>query len=62
APDAPTYRFDDEEIPWKSSDEDDDDEVNVSEREDDDDDERTESDNDGDEFVHPKFTTHDDEV
>ncbi|GJT28950.1 retrovirus-related pol polyprotein from transposon TNT 1-94 [Tanacetum coccineum] len=27
-PDAPTYRSDDEEIPWKSSDEDDDDEVN----------------------------------
>ncbi|GJV13023.1 hypothetical protein Tco_1354564 [Tanacetum coccineum] len=61
-PDAPTYRSDDEEIPWKSSDEDDDDEVNVSEHEDDDDDERTESDNDGDEFVHPKFTTHDDEA
>ncbi|GJS21961.1 hypothetical protein Tco_0450593 [Tanacetum coccineum] len=61
-PDAPTYRSDDEEIPWKSSDEDDDDEVNVSEHEDDDDDERTDSDNDGDEFVHPKFTTHDDEA
>ncbi|GJT49578.1 hypothetical protein Tco_0975735 [Tanacetum coccineum] len=49
-------------IPWKSSDEDDDDEVNVSEHEDDDDDERTDSDNDGDEFVHLKFTTHDDEA
>ncbi|GJZ65057.1 hypothetical protein Tco_0621753 [Tanacetum coccineum] len=61
-PDAPTYRSDDEEIPWKSSDEDDDDEVNVSEHEDDDDDERTESDNDGDDFVHPKFSTHDDEA
>ncbi|GKA52232.1 hypothetical protein Tco_0745428 [Tanacetum coccineum] len=60
-PDAPTYRSDDEEIPWKSSDEDDDDEVNVSEHEDDDD-ERTESDNDGDDFVHPKFSTHDDEA
>ncbi|GJX16355.1 hypothetical protein Tco_0217187 [Tanacetum coccineum] len=41
---------------------DDDDEVNVSEHEDEDDDERTDSDNDGDEFVHPKFTTHDDEA
>ncbi|GJU85234.1 hypothetical protein Tco_1292780, partial [Tanacetum coccineum] len=61
-PDAPTYRSDDEEIPWKSSDEDDDDEVNVSEHEDDDDDERTKSDNDGDDFVHPKFLTHDDEA
>ncbi|GJR13890.1 hypothetical protein Tco_0796542 [Tanacetum coccineum] len=61
-PDAPTYRSDDEEIPWKSSDEDDDDEVNVSEHEDDDDDERTESDNDGDDFVHPKFSTHNDEA
>ncbi|GJS50880.1 hypothetical protein Tco_0624242 [Tanacetum coccineum] len=59
--DAPTYRSD-EEIPWKSSDEDDDDEVNVSEHEDDDDDERTESDNDGDDFVHPNFSTHDDEA
>ncbi|GJV62957.1 hypothetical protein Tco_1473785 [Tanacetum coccineum] len=36
-PDVPTYRSDDEEIPWKSN-------------------------NDGDEFVHPKFTTHDDEA
>ncbi|GJS37061.1 hypothetical protein Tco_0535443 [Tanacetum coccineum] len=61
-PNAPTYRSDDEEIPWKSSDEDDDDEVNVCEHEDDDDDERTESNNDGDDFVHPKFSTHDDEA
>ncbi|GJS34811.1 uncharacterized mitochondrial protein-like protein [Tanacetum coccineum] len=50
------------EISWKSSDEDDDDEVNVSEHEDDDDNERTESDNDGEDFVHPKFSTHDDEA
>ncbi|GJS66157.1 hypothetical protein Tco_0680721 [Tanacetum coccineum] len=35
---------------------------NVSEHEDDDDDERTEYDNDGDDFVHPKFSTHDDEA
>ncbi|GJU82771.1 hypothetical protein Tco_1285136 [Tanacetum coccineum] len=61
-PDVPTYRSDKEEISWKSSDEDDDDEVNVSEHEDNNDDERTESDNDGDDFVHPKFSTHDDEA
>ncbi|GKE45766.1 hypothetical protein Tco_1473050, partial [Tanacetum coccineum] len=61
-PDAPTYRYDDEEIPWKSSDIDDDDEVNMSEHEDDDDNERTESNNDGDDFVHPKFSTYDDEA
>ncbi|GJT06858.1 hypothetical protein Tco_0841320 [Tanacetum coccineum] len=60
-PDAPTYQSDDEEISWKSSAEDDDDEVNVSEHEDDNDDERTESDNDGDDFVHPKFSTHNEE-
>ncbi|GKF13799.1 hypothetical protein Tco_0055261, partial [Tanacetum coccineum] len=35
----------DEQISWKSSDEEDD--------------EETESDNDGDDFVHPKFSTHD---
>ncbi|GJZ92391.1 hypothetical protein Tco_0664456 [Tanacetum coccineum] len=29
---------------------------------DDDDDEQTDSDNDGDDFVHPKFSTHDDEA
>ncbi|GJV33863.1 hypothetical protein Tco_1394263 [Tanacetum coccineum] len=39
-----------------------DDEENVSEHEDEDDDERTESDNDGDNFVHPKFSTHNDEA
>ncbi|GKE90987.1 hypothetical protein Tco_1572082 [Tanacetum coccineum] len=45
-----------------------DDEVNVSKDDDDDEnndqddvDEQTESDNDGDDFVHPKFFTHDDE-
>ncbi|GKA77655.1 hypothetical protein Tco_0784192 [Tanacetum coccineum] len=61
-PDVPTYQSDDEEISWKSSDEDDDDEVNVSKHEDDDDDERTESDDDGDDFMHPKFSTHDDKA
>ncbi|GKE16829.1 hypothetical protein Tco_1424406 [Tanacetum coccineum] len=56
----------------KSSDEDDDDEVSISkdnddnaDNEDDDcqdgDNEHNESDNDGDDFVHPKFSTHDKE-
>ncbi|GKC31995.1 hypothetical protein Tco_1039289 [Tanacetum coccineum] len=45
-----------------TNEEEDDDEVNVSEHDDDDDDERTESDNDGEDFVHPKFSTHDDEA
>ncbi|GKF55482.1 hypothetical protein Tco_0165822, partial [Tanacetum coccineum] len=45
--DVPTYGSEDEQISWKSSDKDDDDE--------------TESDNDGDDFVHPKFSTHDEE-
>ncbi|GJY14692.1 hypothetical protein Tco_0385114 [Tanacetum coccineum] len=47
-PDVPTYAFDDEQISWKSSEEEDDDE-------------QTDSDNDGDDFVHPKFSTHDEE-
>ncbi|GKC67554.1 hypothetical protein Tco_1100152 [Tanacetum coccineum] len=51
----------------KSSDEEDDnDESNVGKDEDDDDhdddDERTESDHDGEDFVHPKFSNHDDEA
>ncbi|GJS79297.1 hypothetical protein Tco_0729178 [Tanacetum coccineum] len=68
-PDVPTYESDDEQISWKSSneeDDDDDDEANVGKDEDDDDDddndEQTESDNDDEDFVHPKFTTHDDEA
>ncbi|GJZ62201.1 hypothetical protein Tco_0618338 [Tanacetum coccineum] len=72
-PDVPTYGSDDEQISWKSSDEeDDDDESNIGKDEDDDDqedndndqgdgDERIDSDNDGDDFVHPKFSTHDEE-
>ncbi|GJY46734.1 hypothetical protein Tco_0435797 [Tanacetum coccineum] len=60
--DVPEYESDDEQISWKSSEEEDDDEVNVSEHDDDDDDEQTESDNDGEDFVHPKFSTHDDEA
>ncbi|GJZ78566.1 hypothetical protein Tco_0643403 [Tanacetum coccineum] len=57
----------------KSSDEDDDDQVSMSKDDDDnadnedddyqnDDNEQTESDNDGDDFVHPKFFTHHEEV
>ncbi|GJW22565.1 hypothetical protein Tco_0033187 [Tanacetum coccineum] len=59
-------------ISWKSSDEDDDDEVSLSKDGDDnannedddgqdDDNEQTKSDNDGEDFVHPKFFTHDEE-
>ncbi|GJU31385.1 hypothetical protein Tco_1174974 [Tanacetum coccineum] len=71
-PDVPTYGYEDEQISWKSSDEDNDDEVSMSKDDDDnanneddddqeDDNEQTESDNDGDDFVHPKFSTHDEE-
>ncbi|GJR64930.1 hypothetical protein Tco_0010995 [Tanacetum coccineum] len=79
-PDVPTYRSDDEQISWKSSDEEyNDDESNIGKDEDDDDqeedddqedddddqsdgDERIDSDNDGDDFVHPKLSTHNDEA
>ncbi|GKD92846.1 hypothetical protein Tco_1372683, partial [Tanacetum coccineum] len=44
-PDVPTYGFDDEQISWKSSDGD----------------EWIDSDNNGDDFVHPKFSTHGEE-
>ncbi|GJR35964.1 putative ribonuclease H-like domain-containing protein [Tanacetum coccineum] len=67
-PDVPTYGSEDEQISWKSSDKDDDDEVSISkddddntDDEDDDDSEQSKSDNDGDDFVHPKFSTHDEE-
>ncbi|GKE80467.1 hypothetical protein Tco_1550467, partial [Tanacetum coccineum] len=83
-PDVPTYASDDEQISWKSSDEEDDDEVAMSGDDDEDDDnqdgddndddddgqdddnqdddnEQTNLDNDGDDFVHPKFSTHDEE-
>ncbi|GJS01780.1 hypothetical protein Tco_0318288 [Tanacetum coccineum] len=65
--DVPKYGSDDEQLSWKSSDEEeDDDEANVRKDEDDDDhdndDERTESDNDGEDFAHPKFSSHDDEA
>ncbi|GJZ67129.1 hypothetical protein Tco_0630369 [Tanacetum coccineum] len=68
-PDVPTYKSDDEQISWKSSKEEDDDEVNVSKDNDDDADKdtyemkkQTNLDNDGDDFVHPKISTHDDEA
>ncbi|GKA54791.1 hypothetical protein Tco_0753740 [Tanacetum coccineum] len=91
--DVLTFKFDDEKISWKSSEEEDDDEVNVSKDNDDDadndddvnkddedadadnqddeipddanqddDDDQTYSDNNGDELVHPKLSTHDDEA
>ncbi|GKB35244.1 hypothetical protein Tco_0880186 [Tanacetum coccineum] len=81
-PDVPTDGSEDEQISWKSSDEDDDEEVSISKDDDDnaddqdDDDqeydgqddegqdevnEQTKSDNDGDDFVHPKFSIHDQE-
>ncbi|GJT78958.1 hypothetical protein Tco_1045683 [Tanacetum coccineum] len=66
-PDVPTYESNDEEISWKtSSDDDDDNEGDDDTANDDHDDadnqsERTESDNEGNAFVHPKFTTHDEE-
>ncbi|GJV21980.1 hypothetical protein Tco_1371000 [Tanacetum coccineum] len=72
-PDVPTYGSEDEQISWKSSDDDGDDD-NVSESKDDDDNvdnedddgqdddnEQTESDNNGEDFIHPKFSTHDEE-
>ncbi|GKB12056.1 hypothetical protein Tco_0845979 [Tanacetum coccineum] len=72
-PGVPKYASDEEEISWKSSDdEDDDDEANIDKDEEDydqdndddqsDDNERTDSDNDGENFVHPKFLTYDDEA
>nr|GEU94253.1 hypothetical protein [Tanacetum cinerariifolium] len=50
-PDVPTYESDGEEIPWKSNDQEDDD----------DQDDQTDLVNDGDGFIHPKFSTHDEE-
>nr|GFC92977.1 hypothetical protein [Tanacetum cinerariifolium] len=68
--DVPTYGSEDEQISWKSSDDENDDEVNESKDDDDnaEDDDRQEnnneqngSDNDGDDFVHPKLSTFDEE-
>ncbi|GJW59982.1 hypothetical protein Tco_0109317 [Tanacetum coccineum] len=66
-PDVPSYNSDDEQISWKSSDEEDDDEVSLNDDDDDvanqdDDNEQMDSDNEGDDFVHPKFSTHDDDA
>ncbi|GJX07915.1 hypothetical protein Tco_0195847 [Tanacetum coccineum] len=69
-PDVPIYGSDEEQISWESSDEEDDPEEANKQRKkekdeddnDQDDDERTESDNDGDDFVHPKLSTYDDEA
>ncbi|GJS10259.1 hypothetical protein Tco_0367055 [Tanacetum coccineum] len=71
-PDVPSYDSEDEQISWKSSDNEGDDDASKSKDDKDDiddddqddadnDSERTESDNDDDEFVHPKFTTHNEE-
>ncbi|GKE69867.1 hypothetical protein Tco_1527939, partial [Tanacetum coccineum] len=63
-PDVPSYDSKDEEISWKSSDDEGDDDASKSKDDQDDDDndsERTKPDNDGDEFVYTKFTTHDEE-
>nr|GEV73845.1 reverse transcriptase domain-containing protein [Tanacetum cinerariifolium] len=68
--DVPTYESD-EEISWKSSDKDDDDDQSDVEFHDDqddndddqdDNDDNQDSDNDGDDFVHPKFSTQDEEA
>ncbi|GKF43061.1 hypothetical protein Tco_0126403, partial [Tanacetum coccineum] len=45
-----------------NNDDDDDADNQDDENQDDDDDEQTDSDNDGDDFVHPKFSIHDDEA
>nr|GEX94663.1 hypothetical protein [Tanacetum cinerariifolium] len=67
-PDVPTYESD-EEISWKSSDEDDDNDVDDQKDEDEQDDDDQDYndddqdlDNDGDDFVHPKLSTHDEEA
>nr|GEZ15394.1 hypothetical protein [Tanacetum cinerariifolium] len=66
--DVPTYGSDDEHISWKSSDDEDDDAQNDDNADDEDDDvkdddnKQTESDNDGDDFVHPKLSTFDEEA
>ncbi|GJY72990.1 hypothetical protein Tco_0477421, partial [Tanacetum coccineum] len=70
--DVPTYASDDKQISWKSNDDDNDDDDQNDDNDDDDDDgqdhegqdddnKQTDSDNDGDDFVHPKFSTHDKE-
>ncbi|GKD00227.1 hypothetical protein Tco_1170501, partial [Tanacetum coccineum] len=64
-PDVPSYDSEAEKISWKSNDDnhDDDDQEHdgQDDEEQDDDNEQTDSDNDGDDFVHPKLSTHDEE-
>nr|GFD13342.1 hypothetical protein [Tanacetum cinerariifolium] len=75
-PDVPIYDSDNEQISWKSSDDEDDDDADDQSDDDEDDDdngdsqgdddqdddnEQTESDNDGDDFLHPKLSTFDEE-
>nr|GEX34041.1 retrovirus-related Pol polyprotein from transposon TNT 1-94 [Tanacetum cinerariifolium] len=68
---VPTYESDNEQISWKSSVDEDDDDVDDQSNDDDgdsqgdddqdDDNDQTESDNDGDEFLHPKLYTFNEE-
>nr|GEY36920.1 uncharacterized mitochondrial protein AtMg00810-like [Tanacetum cinerariifolium] len=60
-PDVPTYGSDDEQISWKSSDDDDADNQSDDDGQDDDN-EQTKSDNDGDDFVHPKDNVEEEKV
>ncbi|GJR68209.1 hypothetical protein Tco_0014274 [Tanacetum coccineum] len=77
-PDAPKYDSDDD-ISWKSSEDDQDDDKNDDDEnaqddedddkndddknaQDDDDEAQSKSEDDGDDFIHPKLTTHDDET
>nr|GEX06981.1 hypothetical protein [Tanacetum cinerariifolium] len=62
-PDVPTYDSNDEQISWKSSDDEDDDDADdqCDDDDQDDDNKQTESDNDGDDFLHPKLSTFDEE-
>ncbi|GJT56971.1 hypothetical protein Tco_0992025 [Tanacetum coccineum] len=62
-PDAPDYDSDDD-ISWKSSEDDQDDDKNDDDEnvQDDEDDDKNDNDDDGDDFIHPKLTTHDNET
>ncbi|GJW53723.1 hypothetical protein Tco_0097808, partial [Tanacetum coccineum] len=58
-PDVPTYKSDDEQISWKSSDEEDDDKVNDDNVDNESDDDQDDDQNDDDDLVHPKLSTFD---
>ncbi|GKC42771.1 hypothetical protein Tco_1060493 [Tanacetum coccineum] len=58
-PDVPTYESDDEQISWKSSDEEDNDEVNDDNADNESDDDQDDDQNDDDDRVHPKLSTFD---